>query len=593
MRLRAQITVWRPIPWPMPGRLASALSSLVSALQRRLPFIREPVLGESFPSWLDRTSAALQAPSGVVAQAIGLPIRRYHKDSVPAMYGIAMSRDVEGAASAATGLARSALHGMHLACYDGGVLDLAELDPADERTLRLVARREWVLLHGSRVCPLCLAESGGVWQLHWKLSITAVCVTHGLLMLDDCPDCAVPLRRTSQGGPSALSMLRPPDPTSCFAGRYGCGADLTSAVSDRVGARIVQAQHRLLTVVDGHSAALGGSPLSTPKYFERVRALAAAVRFAADPALLPSGTPAAISGGFAAHIHRADGSGGGNIGYRTRPLTAAASAAVLAVLADAILASSQDELDRAIAPVAAAVCRARTLRGHNPLRGMALPDALRARPEPFVGRVAGALERPVVQPAQQPRWIPQIVDQESYQLVAKFLPGTFELTGRRFTALAVACVAGARSWAQAARWTGWPVDLACQTADVVARRITQVDEFWEAARRVTARLAANGTDWRERRREVERLIDVDPRRLGQARSDGAPWTASRRHCAAAWAWASYTGGDWRAAPAMSDPRWPASTESRRELYRRFSRLLTPRLADALVEYAVAGGRNPR
>ena len=569
---------------------AWALWHSMKARVRRLPFVREPVAGESFPSWLDRTSAALGAPAGVVAEAIGLPVRRHHTDSVPSMLGIVMAASTESAASIATGLDPTTLRDMHLTRYHGGALNLSELDPVDERSLAGIARREWVSLHGSRACPRCLADSGGAWQIHWKLSLAAVCVAHGVVLVDQCPRCAVPLRRTRQGRPSALSRLQAPDPTACHAGRHRCGADITAAASATASTRLIAAQRRLHNAAHGGEAVWAGRPIPAAEYFARIRALGAAARFAADAALLPPGTPTTVAQAFSAHVDLDRGRGGGNVGYRTRPATAAASAALLAVLAESILAGSAQEFDQAVEPLARAVRRARTERGHNPLRGLPLPAALRAQPAPFVGRVAAAAgpqgDRGNGPP---PQWIPTVVDDDAYRRVTEFLPGTLDLTGRRFTALAAARVAGARSWAEAARWTGWPVEAGCHTAEVVTQRVTHVEEFWEAVRVITDQLAVGGVDWQQRRERLQGLTVIDPRQLGEARADAAPWTGSRRRCAAAWAWATCTSSDWRVSPAMRDPRWAATTASRRELYRRFSRRISPRLADALVEYATQIG----
>jgi hypothetical protein len=98
---------------------------------------------------------------------------------VPLLFGI---RPVEGAAvsvQAATGVSGRVFDAMHLSVYDGTVLDLSGL--ADDRaSVQRVRQREWALFNGSRACPACLTESGGAWQLWWRLAAAAVCPTPGV-----------------------------------------------------------------------------------------------------------------------------------------------------------------------------------------------------------------------------------------------------------------------------------------------------------------------------------------------------------------------------------------------------------------------------
>src|SRR5829696_3805605 len=73
--------------------------------QRRLPFACMPHVGESFPSWMDRTAAALAVPPGVLADWLHLPLRRHHTDAVPMLYGTLLTSSARRSVSEATGLA--------------------------------------------------------------------------------------------------------------------------------------------------------------------------------------------------------------------------------------------------------------------------------------------------------------------------------------------------------------------------------------------------------------------------------------------------------------------------------------------------------
>lgn len=52
-------------------------------------------------------------------------------------------------------------------------------------------------LHKPRICPLCLMERPICLRI-WELSISVICAKHGVLLIDTCPQCRVPLhwRRT-------------------------------------------------------------------------------------------------------------------------------------------------------------------------------------------------------------------------------------------------------------------------------------------------------------------------------------------------------------------------------------------------------------
>jgi hypothetical protein len=71
---------------------------------------------------------------------------------------------------------------MHLSAYDGTVLDLSGL-ASDKASVQRVRQREWALFNASRACPDCLAESGGIWKLWWRLAGAAVCPAHRRVLM--------------------------------------------------------------------------------------------------------------------------------------------------------------------------------------------------------------------------------------------------------------------------------------------------------------------------------------------------------------------------------------------------------------------------
>jgi hypothetical protein len=45
------------------------------------------------------------------------------------------------------------------------------------------------------VCPECIRESDGRWQLSWRLGWSFACVQHNRLLADACPTCGKYQRR--------------------------------------------------------------------------------------------------------------------------------------------------------------------------------------------------------------------------------------------------------------------------------------------------------------------------------------------------------------------------------------------------------------
>jgi hypothetical protein len=171
-------------------------------LPRRLAIVVRPAEGESLPSWVDRMAVRLGVGPGRIVQELGLELlQRSHRGLVvPLLYGIRVTDGDRRAVQAATGVAPAVLDQMVLAAFDGAVLDLSPPLTGFYGGGNLKTR-EWALFRGSRCCPACLAETGGVWQLWWKLGCAAACPKHSTVLHSLCPGCGLPI---GSGG------LRPP-----------------------------------------------------------------------------------------------------------------------------------------------------------------------------------------------------------------------------------------------------------------------------------------------------------------------------------------------------------------------------------------------
>ncbi|MER5321681.1 TniQ family protein [Streptosporangium roseum] len=97
---------------------------------------------------------------------------------LPLAFGVGMDERSCAAVEVATGVRPDVVRTMQLSFYEGVVLDLADVCAGGEVALRRVALREWADFYGSRACPACLEELGGVWPLRWKLGWAAVCPVH-------------------------------------------------------------------------------------------------------------------------------------------------------------------------------------------------------------------------------------------------------------------------------------------------------------------------------------------------------------------------------------------------------------------------------
>ncbi|MEV2226866.1 TniQ family protein, partial [Nocardia vinacea] len=175
-----------------------------------------PVAGESLDSWLEALARRHNSSPGQLLTVLGRQnnrrIRRLLHPADPYLL-----RRLENAAGLGIGQLNTAVWG-------GG-------SDNPERSVGT----------GSRFCPKCLAESGGRWQLQWRLDTTIACHDHRILLGDCCPDCQTIPRRHLPGGPwviPAATCTRPIGKSS----RRRCGADLTTLTTAAAPAEMLAAQ---------------------------------------------------------------------------------------------------------------------------------------------------------------------------------------------------------------------------------------------------------------------------------------------------------------------------------------------------------------
>jgi hypothetical protein len=440
-----------------------------------------------------------------------------------------------------------------------------------------VVEREWALLHASRACGRCLAETGGAWPLWWRLGVAATCPRHAVALADECPNCGVALRRGSGQRVRGLSRRATADPLRCTnttSDGAVCGFDLTALPHEAVPCELIAIQDRVLEIAHGGPAAIGGHPATGREFFQALRALAALARSCRAPWLerCAGAYPGAITA-FAAEDAARLARPTGARKLHSMPTNPAVAAALLAVAAPVLLAGSGKAAD-AVASWAPA---SRSATGRRMLQNLPLPAPLRTcftALVPVQRRVVDLNpSRPRRGARLKPAHIPHLVDPGDYlELIAPLVPGVSVLYGRRMASLALARMTGAGTWRQAAASLELDQAASVELCNRAVKKITRPKEFWNGVEHLAHRLADRGPiDYRARRAALTHLHEVSPHVLISTRTDGGMMvTPERRRLAAAWLWTELTGGDYREAPALTDGWSTTTVASRRTAYGRFA-----------------------
>ncbi|MET8680702.1 TniQ family protein [Streptomyces sp. NPDC004647] len=222
------------------------------------PIRVQPLPGEALDSWLEALAHRLHTPLGDVLAGLGLHAPGPEQADSPSteMLTRRLTPSTASAISQATGTSVATLHAMTLAHYDQRALVL------DPRSGLAANATRWGRSTGSRFCPDCLAESGGRWQLSWRLGWTFACTKHDRLLADLCPQCL------SRQRPRPPAMREIPHPGHCRnpfqeddadSGKRRCDADLaqTATVLLDVGHPAMDAQRLVNAIVDSGTADFG------------------------------------------------------------------------------------------------------------------------------------------------------------------------------------------------------------------------------------------------------------------------------------------------------------------------------------------------
>jgi DNA-binding CsgD family transcriptional regulator len=203
------------------------------------------VEGEALDSWLEALAACSRAPVTQVVQALGLGEAAGGKTLANPPWVIALTAAEREHLAQATGVDPKLVQRMTLARWHGRALFI---DPQRRRVDR---RRLWGRACGSRYCPACLSESGGRWQLAWRLAFTFACTRHRTLLADICPICGeMPRSSGHYTGSTPVLGICPTRGTD--VPRERCRHDLgaTDTIQLDADSPLLRAQRRLTELID-------------------------------------------------------------------------------------------------------------------------------------------------------------------------------------------------------------------------------------------------------------------------------------------------------------------------------------------------------
>jgi hypothetical protein len=234
---------------------------------RTLPLRVMPVAGEAIDSWMEAIAYRYNTALADVIAAAGLP-----RSERPSWV---LTIDDESIATLAriTGVAATAIAETLMRRFEGTAL---RFDNQAQLKRSFPFGGRW----RSRYCPYCLAESGGRWQLSWRLAWSFACTRHLCLLADRCPGCGKPQRRR------VLSYTHTPQPGQCAVPgvKRGtmCGADLSQAAVRTLASAdpVIAAQRLIRNLIADNTTTFGlyaNNPAPAHAVLSDVKALAVQV----------------------------------------------------------------------------------------------------------------------------------------------------------------------------------------------------------------------------------------------------------------------------------------------------------------------------
>jgi hypothetical protein len=558
----------------------------MTAGPRTLPIRVAPVPGEALDSWHEALAARLQATPADLAAAM-LPAVAGQPGKARPASTIMLSDDEAAAIAGSCQLSAAAVHGLTLARYDGVALRL------DRQSRRVVRNELWGRAAGSRFCPQCLAQTGGRWQLAWRLGWSFACLHHGRLLADACPQCGRMQRRQPH------PQLQVPRPGSCAcpaAHATGaipprCGADLAAArtLALAPGHPVLTAQQFINDIITTGQAATGiyaSRPQPAHAALADVRALAATI-LGTSPDSLAAVLPADIAAGYAAAVampHKRHGSAPTTARFFPGSLAPASAAVAAAAVTAAVRPLARHDPRDAANGLRQAF---RTEQAPAWSRARDASPALDAVRLAALGRIAEppATSDPAGPAAVRARQAPALFWPAWTARLMPPIPGTSPQARRRCLSAVFLAVTTGTNLTTAARMLGGAITYS-SAAPLLLR--AERDPRWPAVLTALARLAGyldqHGTpiDYQRRRLLDYSSLLPDTDWIQACRDAGAiPGRQSRTLTARRWLFERISGLASDLAPAALAVTVP----DQRARLDKFTALISPGLAASLDGYA--------
>ena len=597
---------------------------------RTLPVRPLPAAGESLPSYVARAAARNHVnPRDLLLRTNILPEPSRTVYTYTRGYGIVLSERLLEQAAYVLRLSEQTVSSMLVSRYDGVAINLGKYNSLEPVIYANRVPGPWVYFKGSHVCPKCLEEEGGVWQIKWKLPWSYACLKHKCLLVDCCPSCGArpSLERglglaVAAGVRPGLAACRATAPSATHRRReYSvmCGYSLEDSAAQAVDAQshILRVQEHLDRALEGEPGGVLGEVTPSLDYFGYLRSLCVMLLDLGVMDDLVS-VPQEVKNKFAMHVAAREEARHARNRRRTNAQSPPKSTALLPFR----VMPESATLMAAVAPTAMYLLDSDSL--------ITLTDRLRpfvARAQEFVGRrvpahfrifsFAGPLEEAFIKSWQpmrlvahlflgsyadrptskdnhllslSPDLVPQLWNQGAYdEMLADLMPGRRKMNHRRVCSMAILRITDQYTWKEAAASLGLPTsDVGYATGIMtgmgkMGTKETFLLRIREQALQITH--DPKPTNYGVLRRLLVdlRQVDVNDWRTMCRETKQSPLGREAIHYAAVWLWSYLTKGDFRLSPWFSDN----DNDRRRHAYRNF---VVNTLDEPLKERLIVYGR---
>ena len=441
-----------------------------------LPIPVPPRPDQSVESWLEHLADA----NGLTTAQLLATLRR--SEAATRYLTLPPSPETIATLAALARVNKKDVYAATPASFDGTALDLTGLDPGDRYSYRRVAARGWAPVHGTQICPACIAETG-TWKTAWRLLIVTACIDTGLVLVAECSSCRQPFRdqrhshlhrvgaATVCGNPLGQGPLNQ------------CQHDLTTLAAASASPAVLTTQARIEAALTGKTVLVLGQEPEPAAYLADLRHLTTLL-------LHLAGQPGAD--GLAAWVSNlapvaADRTSTRGPRWGIRPPDDPALRGQTPATADAILAT--DDLDTA-ATLLTPWTELTPTRNDGPLDWLAdcavmtatLTRLVMAARAPH-RRLSHHLDTPRSDGARMPinlLLIPQVIPHEQYLELLTGASDSSEPTVRLFASLSLARLhSDITSWA-AAEALGMPGPMGVRCARACSEHMLVTAGAWEA-----------------------------------------------------------------------------------------------------------------